>query len=513
MVKGRLFTGASMIDLPVSRRTALGGAAALVALPAFARDEGSGSAFSWEALQRRAIDLADRPYAPPPPPHLSADALSYDTVGGIAFRPDRSLLGAGGSPSVRPFPLNRYANAPVTLAVVEHGRARTIPFSRDAFTGGQAIPAGAEGFSGFRAMNPGGIGDWLAFQGASYFRSAGALDQYGLSARALAIDTGLDRAEEFPRFTHFWLQPGPADALTVYGLLESPSAAGAWRFVSRRDATGVTQEVSFVLRLRADIVRIGLAPLTSMFWYGEGNRAQAVDWRPEIHDSDGLAMLTGKGERLWRPLANPARLSTSSFADADPRGYGLLQRDRAFDHYQDDGVFYDKRPSLWVEPVGAWGAGSVMLVELPTRGETDDNIVAFWTPAQPPRRGDTIRRDYRLRWIGEEPQPIDVARTVDCWRGRAGPPGTEPVRGATRLVADFSGQAFRGLTRDDALRPVVSLSRGTPLHVVTYPVVGQKVRWRMIVDVPQPDGAPLELRAFLRLGGRALTETLLYQFL
>ena len=513
MVKAFSVRGAVMLDLPVSRRTALGEAAAFVALPAAAPAAQPGTAFSWGALQRRALDLADRPYAPPTLAPASVKLPSYDALNRITFRPEHSLLGTEGTPAVRLFPLTQYARTPVSITLVENGHARPIPFSRDLFAGGETIPSGAEGFSGFRVMNPGGVGDWLAFQGASYFRSAGALDQYGLSARALAIDTGLERAEEFPRFTHFWLESGPADAMTVYALLDSPSAAGAWRFVNRRSPAGVTQEVSFVLRLRDDVTRLGLAPLTSMFWYGEGNRAQAEDWRPEIHDSDGLAMLTGQGERLWRPLANPVRPITSSFADADPRGFGLLQRDRAFDHYQDDGVFYERRPSLWVEPGGAWGPGSIMLVELPTRGETDDNIGACWSPALPARRGDTIRRDYRLRWIGGEPEPHGSARVVDCWRGRAGSPGTEPVPGATRLVADFAGQAFAGLNRTSGVQPVVSLSRGTPLSVVAYPVVGREDCWRMIVDVNQPGDIPLELRAFLRFGNRALTETLLYQFL
>jgi glucans biosynthesis protein len=189
-------------------------------------------------------------------------------------------------------------------------------------------------------MNPGGQGDWLAFQGASYFRTAGPLDQYGLSARGLAIDTGLSKPEEFPRFTKFWLEQGPGDAITVYALLDSPSAAGAWRFVNRRTPAGIVQDVSMSLQLRNDVTRLGLAPLTSMFWYGEGQRDKAIDWRPEIHDSDGLAMTTGRGEQIWRPLNNPSRAILNSFADRDPKAFGLLQRDRNFDHYQDDGVFY-----------------------------------------------------------------------------------------------------------------------------------------------------------------------------
>jgi glucans biosynthesis protein len=334
-----------------------------------------------------------------------------------------------------------------------------------------------------------------------------------LSARGLAIDTGLDRPEEFPRFSHFWLERGPGDALTVYALLDSPSVAGAWRFVNRRTAKGVTQDVSLVATLRKDVERLGIAPLTSMFWYGEGSRDKAIDWRPEIHDSDGLAMLTGAGERIWRPLDNPPHPITNSFADHDPRGFGLLQRDRNFDHYQDDGVFYEKRPSLWVEPIGNWGPGSVTLFELPTRGETDDNIVAFWTPAAPAKAGAHYAFDYRLHWIADEHQSGTSARVVDTWRGVAGRPGTDPIPDATRLVVDFAGPAVAGLDRTSGVEPIVSLSVGKPISTAAYPVVGMRDRWRMIVDIPYKRGETTDLRAYLRRGDAALTETLLYQFL
>jgi glucans biosynthesis protein len=430
----------------------------------------------------------------------------------IAYKIEDTIWPDSATP-IRFFPLNRYAHTPVAISLVENGRARRFDFRRDLFSGAERLPADVAGFSGFRVMNPGGRGDWLAFQGASYFRSAGPLHQYGLSARGLAIDTGLGRPEEFPRFTHFWLERGPGDALTVYALLDSPSAAGAWRFVNRRSPTAFTQEVSLVLSLRKDVERLGFAPLTSMFWYGEGSRDKAVDWRPEIHDSDGLAVLTGAGERLWRPLNNPPRPTTNSFIDRDPKGFGLLQRDRNFDHYQDEGVYYDKRPSLWVEPQGSWGPGAVTLFEIPTRGETDDNIVAFWVPAAPAKAGNRYTLDYRLHWVGSEPRPAAVARAVDCWRGVAGRPGTEPLANATRLVADFAGPNLAGLDRSSGVEAVVSLSAGQPISSVAYPVVGAENRWRMIVDVPHKSGETTDLRAYLKRKDAALTETLLYQFL
>jgi glucans biosynthesis protein len=493
----------------VTRRALLGAGTALAADAAFGAPVGR--AFSWDGLQAEAMALAARPYRAPPPPPAAAEAVGYDSREDIQYRADRALLGTGGAPAVRLFPTWKLAAQPVEVAVVEGGRERPVPFSRDLFTGGGAIPRGAEGFSGFRVMAPSGRSDWLAFQGASYFRSAGALDQYGLSARALAIDTGLSHAEEFPRFTRFWLEAGPGDGLTVYALLDSPSVAGAWRFRCRKGQAGVVQEVDCVFRMRRPVERLGVAPLTSMFWYGEGNRFQAIDWRPEIHDSDGLALVTGTGERIWRPLANPPAANTSSFADHGPKGFGLLQRDRHFDHYQDDGVFYERRPSLWIEPHGDWGEGAVALVELPTTRETDDNIVAFWRPAAPAKAGDRFTFSYSMHWTADEPAPAPPARVVDSWRGTAGPPGEPPTPGATRLVADFEGPSLAGLGQDSGVEPRVSLSRGAPVHVVAYPVAGTG-RWRLILDVPAPRGRPLDCRAFLARNNNALSETLIYQF-
>lgn len=179
-----------------------------------------------------------------------------------------------------------------------------------------------------------------------------------------------------------------------------------------------------VLFVRREIERLGVAPLTSMFWFAENNRHLATDWRPEIHDSDGLALWTGAGERIWRPLNNPQVPRTSAFSDDNPKGFGLMQRDRAFANYQDDGVFYDRRPSLWVEPLAPWGKGSVQLVELPTDDEIHDNIVAFWVPAEPVRAGARLAYRYRLHWRADEPYPApQLARTISTRIGRGGIPG------------------------------------------------------------------------------------------
>ncbi len=488
-------------------------ASARAAAGASGRGRAAGEPFSWDWLKGHAAAMARSRPTPMPKPDPRALANDYDAANRIGFRPDRTIFADDGY-GVRLFPLLKAAPVPVEISIVERGRARLIEHSEDMFQVGPGEgpePHVLPGVAGFRVMNRGGVGDWLAFLGASYFRSSGPLHQYGLSARGLAIDTGIDGKEEFPAFTHFWLERTRA-GLTIYALLQGPSVVGAWRFANRMEADAVVQDVSSAIWLRRDVERLGIAPLTSMFWYDEGNPQARADWRPEIHDSDGLLIHNKAGERIWRPLGNPPRPTINAFAD--PGGgsaFGLLQRDRAFDHYQDDGVFYEKRPSLWVEPVGDWGPGAVMLYEIPTAKETDDNIVAFWTPDRPARAGTTFTFDYRLRWLGGEPAAPALARVVDRWTGTAGRPGLEPIANARRLVVDFEGAGLRGLDRRSGVTAAVSIDQGKLLLVDAYPVVGQPGRWRMIADVTRSN-RPANLRATLEKDGRTLSETVIHQF-
>jgi len=473
----------------------------------------AGQPFSWDWLKGHAAALARSKPRALPQADPRAHSLDYDAANRISFRAEDSLFADDGY-AVRLFPILRPSPVPVRIAIVEQGRARQIEHSEEMFAvrpGEGPEPQIVPGIAGFRVMNKGGKGDWLAFLGASYFRSAGALDQYGLSARGLAIDTGIDGREEFPVFTSFWLERTGA-GLTIYALLEGPSVTGAYRFVtSNGGKQGVVQDVSMVIWLRRDVARLGIAPLTSMFWYDEGNPNKRADWRPEIHDSDGLLINNRAGERIWRPLANPQRPTINAFGDpAGASAFGLLQRDRSFDHYQDDGVFYERRPNLWVDPKGDWGPGAVMLYEIPTERETDDNIVAFWTPAQPAKEGSSFAFDYRLRWIGGEPSSTPLASVIARWMGTAGRPGHEPIAGARRMVADFEGPALNGLGRDSGVEPEVTIDEGRLLSVSAYPVVGQPSRWRVIVDIAR-SGKPSNIRATLRRNGEGLSETLIQQ--
>jgi periplasmic glucans biosynthesis protein len=502
-----------------TRRTFLAALGAVAALPPgtlFAAAAGPAQPFSWDKLKAQAAALARKPYAPRAKPPAGVADVTYDALNSVQYKTSATqlrLAGKGGG--VRFFPINHFQPQPVEIFLVEGNVARPFHYDPALFDMPQDGPLAKlgrnGGFSGFRVMNPSGSSDWLAFAGASYFRSSGALDQYGLSARGIAIDSGGPMAEEFPDFTHFWLGRGADGSVLVDALMQGPSVTGAYRFTNRKTDDGVFQDVEAAIFVRKDIQRLGIAPLTSMFWYDQAERRKATDWRPEVHDSDCLLILNGNGERLLRPLQNPDGANFSSFADKGPKGFGLLQRDRNHDHYQDDGVFYEKRPSLWVEPKGDWGAGAVTLIELPTNTETNDNVVAFWSPAQPAKAGTQFDLSYRLSWIAGEPLPEGPARVVDLWRGDAGRPGQDVIKGATKLVVDFAGPALRGLGRSSGVAADLSVNGGKAGEPAAYPVVGQADRWRLMVDIMPAGKGPVDVRVGLRKGTTPLTEVCLTQ--
>jgi glucans biosynthesis protein len=512
----------SVAAMPVHRRAVLGaagagvlGAGACGAARAAAPTLGAARPFAFADVIAEARRLAQPPYKAPPASDPALDLIDFDAYGQIAYDPARTIWG-GADAAVRLFPQGGLFKTPVSIALVEGGVARSITYSPDLFRTPPNHPfrrlKDGAGFAGFRVMNAGGEGgDWLAFLGAAYFRTAGALNQYGASARGLALNAGGPATEEFPRFTRFWLERAPGAGLIVYALMEGPSVAGAYRFDNRKTSQGVVQTVEARLFFRKAVETLGVAPITSMFWYGENSPAARRDWRPEIHDSDGLEMLTGSGERIWRPLNNPPRVITNAFQDKDPKGFGLLQRDRDFDHYQDDGAFYDRRPSVWVEPLSPFGPGSVRLVEIPADRETDDNIVAFWTPERPVAAGDVLALAYRLSWTAADPLGGPRAHVIATREGDGGRPGLPPKPGYRKIAIDFAGEALLGLTRESGVVAAVSASGPARIEGATaYPVVGTG-HWRIVFDVGGFGPGPVDLRAFLRRGNDALSETWLYQ--
>jgi periplasmic glucans biosynthesis protein len=475
--------------------------------------------FDFDQLTERARALAAAPYQAPG----AMQKLDYDTHWQIQYRDDAALEPAGPDAPIKLFYPGSFFPEPVRIHVLEDGTAREVLFSMDYFAVPDGHPAASRpegaGFAGFRVMRPGLKPDWVSFLGASYFRTDGPEGQYGLSARGIAVDTGLPKGEEFPRFSVFWIGPpsDPADDLEVFALLEGPSVAGAYKVGLRREADrpGSLTTVTARLFLRHGVERLGIAPLTSMYWYSERDRVMFDEWRPEIHDSDGLAIQTGAGERIWRPLQNSRTIRTSSFFDTNPRGFGLIQRDRSFDHYQDDSFFYEKRPSAWIEPQGDWGEGAVQLVEIPTSDETFDNIVAYWLPNRQLNDGEALEYSYRIYWTASDPQTADVARVVATWQGQGGYPGQHIAEGVDKMVVDFRGPSLNGFRQDAGetgeIEPVVEIRGGEIVgRAAIRPVVGTD-RWRLSFDFRLTGPQPADLRAWVRHGETALTETWITQ--
>ena len=270
-------------------------------------------------------------------------------------------------------------------------------------------------------------------------------------------------------------------------------------------------DVEASLNLRKSVERFGIAPLTSMYWYSETVKVQGIDWRPEVHDSDGLAIWTGSGEHIWRPLNNPNRVMVSSFVDTSPRGFGLCQRDRDVENYL-DGVRYHDRPSAWVEPIGDWGRGAVQLTELPTDDEIHDNIVAMWVPAEPAAAGKTYDLKYRIHWYADEPFPSPLARVVATRIGRGGQPGHPRPAGVRKFAVEFRGKQLASLPKGVLPEAVITVSRGTVSLVMTEAVPNDVPgQWRATFDLTVQGTEPVEMRCYLKLKNEVLSETWLYQ--
>jgi glucans biosynthesis protein len=481
--------------------------------------------FDYAWLKGQARKLAGNAYLPTQdilPPAMAK--LSYDQYQSLRFRSDHAFwANAGLAFRLQFFHVGRSFTEAVHLYEIVDGQSREIVYDPGMFEFDKAgidpkLMRGHAGFAGFRVQF---VTDWKddvsAYLGASYFRAVGGdTRQYGLSARALAVDTAFPRPEEFPRFTAFWFERPAKDSgtLTLYALMDSPSIAGALRFQISPGGTQI-QDIDSALYPRKPIERLGIAPLTSMFFYGENDRRGANDWRPEIHDSDGLSMWTGAGEWIWRPLTNPAQLHFSSYLDDSPRGFGLLQRDRDWDHYQDDGVYYDRRPSLWVEPKqgpnGGWGKGSVQLVEIPTVDETFDNVVAFWNPLERPKPGQELLFSYRLYWGTHMPYASALAQTIATRTGIGGTVGQKHQYYSWHFAVDFAGGELGALSKDAPVEAVITTSHGQVEHITAH-YVEEFQGYRALFDIKPPEDSiePIDLRLYLRINGRPLTETWIY---
>lgn len=491
--------------------------------------------FSHEKLIERVEALAQLPYLPPQPFAEDWAALSFDQHRAIRFRSDHAIALAGeGQIELQLLPPGRKLNDRVQINLVEQGSARQLLFDASLFSFGVGAPENlSEGnldFSGFRLHHvqsevstnspaedgteltiTGGdvLDEFLVFQGASYFRAVAQGQVYGLSARGLAIEVGGEAGEEFPLFTEFWLEgaAGSAGTLTVYAQLDTPSATGIYTFEIAPGAT-TQMDVSVVLFPRTEIKNFGLAPLTSMFLFDATNRSRFDDFRSAVHDSDGLAIHNGAGEWLWRPLSNPLSLQESAFVDNNPQGFGLVQRSRNFENFGDLSLQYEARPSVWIEPQGNWGRGAVTLVELPTRTETEDNIVAYWRPFAPFLPNEQYEFAYRMTWSATAPITEDLLKVIDTRIGAH-------VGGGKIVVIDYATMQGSENPESDAhaneIVPEIYSEKG----VVQYPFVEENPHTgglRLTFQYDPQEASSSEFRIVLRRGGRAVSEKWLYRW-
>jgi glucans biosynthesis protein len=470
--------------------------------------------FDTASVRNMARELAKKPYQ-------AADAtlpdalknLEYSAYQTLRFDKNKALWHGGGAKfTVEFFHRGFLYKDRVDVFEVADGQARPVTYSPDMFDFSkvQPAPSGNLGFAGFRVHYPLNRPDYAdevcAFLGASYFRAVAKGQGYGLSARGLAIKTGDPGGEEFPLFKSFWLErPGKgSDVLVIHALLDSPSAAAAFRF-TLRPSTETVMDTELALYPRADLTQAGLAPLTSMFLFDANNRATFDDYRAAVHDSNGLGLLTGKGERIWRNLNNPRALQISAFQDASPRGFGLMQRERDFRDYQDLEAVYEKRPTAWIEPIGDWGEGGVTLVEIPSDREINDNIVAFWRPKDKFVAKGEYFLAYRLHWCREPAADEIEARVTQV---RAGLSFDQKNR---QFVVDFAGGALNGRVSGPPPDLDLGSDKGHVQDATLQPIPNAHA-WRLSFQLATGGEKVIEMHARLLDAGKPISETWVYRW-
>ncbi|MFK4726204.1 glucans biosynthesis protein [Bradyrhizobium niftali] len=504
-------------DASVNRRQLLRASAAVSAaaiLPRAAEAEaGTTPPFSPSYVRELARTLATKPFEPPDEKLPDAlKNLNYDQYRSIRFAPEKALWRDEKLPfEVQFFHRGFFYKNRVNIFQVVNRSVMPVPYRREDFSFGEGLgqwPDGNIGFAGFRIHAPINRPDYYdevcVFLGASYFRAVAKGQTYGLSARGLAIDTGESKGEEFPFFKAFWLEkPAPnASSIVVHALLDSKGAAASYRFTVRPGQTTVF-DVEMALYPRVDVEHAGLAPMTSMFFFGPNDRKDFDDFRPAVHDSDGLAIFNGRGEQLWRPLNNPHDLQVSSFADLNPGGFGLMQRERNFAAYQDLESSFERRPSLWFEPIGDWGEGAVKLFEIPTKEEVHDNIAAFWQPKQPLTAKSEHIFTYRLHWGPDAPKPEALARFMRTGVGSRG-------EDSKLFVLELMGEQLKSVD-PKTIKGVVTAEKSEISNVVTQPNPATG-GWRLSFQCSVKGQTAIELRAFLAQNEAPVSEVWVYRW-
>lgn len=521
-----------------SRRQFLQGIAAVSLLattsltaPVFAQvDPAAEFAFDFDSFSARMKTMAGEAFAPVTDALPEAfKSFDYDSYRRIQYRSDASKwLDDKLGYRLQAFHMGWLFPEPVQVYEIVDGSAHSIGFSAADFDYHDEVVAAAAasvtdfpGVAGFRVnapMNsPDRYDEVVSFLGASYFRALGRNNNYGLSARGLLMNTWIEGPEEFPRFSEFYVEKPVAvgTPLTIYAALESQSVTGAYRFILTPAGEAhqeTTLEVTARLYFRGDVKELGIAPLTSMYLFAEANRTGFDDYRPQVHDSNGLLIQNEAGEVTWRALNNAKTLGTSYFWENNPRAFGLYQRGRDFESYQDAGAHYERRPSLRIEPIGNWGQGHVRLVEIPSVLEGDDNIAAFWIPDEKATAGNERELSYRMVWGDLNPDPASpIAYVTETRTGVGGISGVEAVENLKKFVIDFAGGELAKMTDETKLEAVAELAGGTITSSVLSRVDANGV-WRLVLDVQTDNAANIELKAYVMGLGRKLTETWLYQW-
>jgi len=490
------------------------GVALLSSMSPARAQERPASPFNRTILVGRAEELAKQNFVEParPTANNAPAKLTFEQYRAIHFQKGASIwAGEDRTFTMDLFHPGFIYETPVNINLVVAGMARRVLFTNEIFDYGPEVPVvpsteEISGYSGFRVRAPINRPDYqdefLVFQGASYFRGIARDQIYGVSGRGLAVRTARPEGEEFPVFTDFWTER-PAkhsSSLTIHAILQSRSVVGAYTFnVTPGDETVI--DVDATLFPRTELTAYGIAPLTSMFLFDPSGRGRFDDLRNAVHDSDGLQIVNGRGERVWRPLANPRTLQVSAFLDNNPRGFGLLQRKREFADYEDWDARYESRPSLWVEPRGEWGDGHVELIEIPSDREIHDNIVAYWQPAAPLAAGKGTEFSYRLRYT-REPLDGSLARAVATRSGAA--PASADRRA---FVIDFMGSE----PPPDDLEITATTSSGQILDP-RGSFVSTTGAYRVSFELAPERADVVELRVLLTSKERPWSETWLYRW-
>ena len=450
--------------------------------------------------------------------------LSYQQYKAIRFKADESIWRGLYPYEVQLFHTGFLYKQPVNINVIDYrNRVSSLPFDTRYFQYDPPAQSIADkinanvGFAGFRVHFPLNTNEYkdelAAFLGATYFRLVGQHQKYGISARGIAIDTAMPEGEEFPYFTDFWLiEPANGKTLSIYAKMDSPSITGVYKFTMQANKQAEV-DVKAWLFARKDIDKLGLAPFTSMFLYGENSRNKPDDYRPEVHDSDGMMLVTSSNEQLWRPLDNPNRLRITSLGDNSPKGFGMLQRDIQYGHYLDSEADYHQRPGLWVTPYEGFNKGRLELVEIPTNSETHDNIVAYWVNDKPVKKGNGLFVHYEMKTVSGDAHAYKQASVLRTLQGADILPGEKRKEGSLtrRFIVDFTAPDGLSLSGDE-LSANVSTNNGKIEQLNVFPSnFGNEIRATFLFT-PKDQDAVNDMRLIITHKNQPISEIWTYVY-